>query len=100
MTRPGDAGTGGAAQRGYAPAGVTIWTMTTTFVRITVESDAEAATAQEALRQFRDDLPPVLGQEGAAVRTVEAVFDGDRRLDLEAALKSTGLPYEVMADDE
>lgn len=77
-----------------------MWTMTTTFVRITVESDAEATTAQEALRPLRDDLPPVLGQEGSGLRTVEAVFDGDRRLDLESALKSTGLQYEVMADDE
>ncbi|WP_436790942.1 hypothetical protein [Yinghuangia sp. YIM S10712] len=73
--------------------------MTTTFVRVTVHSDEDAAKAEAALGRLRDDVPPAFGDD-SGTRTIEAVFDGDRRLEAEAALKGTGLRYQVMADDE
>lgn len=73
--------------------------MTTTFVRVTAHSEADALKAKDALRRLRDDLPPELS-DASGTRTIEAVFDGDRRADLEAVLKPTGLAYQIMADDE
>ncbi|UGQ12362.1 hypothetical protein LO772_01750 [Yinghuangia sp. ASG 101] len=73
--------------------------MTTTFVRVTVRSDADAAKAREALARLRGDRPTEFEDE-SGTRTLEAVIDDDRRLDAEAVLKTTGLHYEVMADDE
>ncbi len=73
--------------------------MTTTFVRVTVRSDADAVKAREALAGLLGGDPAEI-ESASGTRTVEAVLDDDRRLDAEAALKGTGLHYEVMADDE
>lgn len=73
--------------------------MTTTFVRVTVHTDEGAAKARDALARLRGDEPTEF-EDAAGTRTLEVVIDDDRRLDAEAALKSTGLHYEVMADDD